>query len=141
MYETGVFVAFLIWIYNTIMLIVNANSLLARNLSKVDMRLSWSTGQPVPAGDRAGVGWRVISAAMLAVVGLVGILLSWVSVAWSAGALIYKRSKSSGMPAAVKELRWKLRNVDMSREQIEAAFETAQAAIVPTTKAVSTGTG
>lgn len=135
MYETGVLVAFLMWVYSTIMLIVNANSRLARNLAKVDMRLSWYSGEPVPASDRSGAAWRVLAAFILVCLGLVGILLSWASVAWTVGTIIYQRSKQSGMPQPVKELRWKLRNMDMTREQILAEINAAHAATSVTSAA------
>lgn len=138
MYELGLLVAFLLWVYNSVMVVVNANSLLSRNLAKVGMRLSWWTAQPVPIGDNASTGWRVFSALLLVVSGLIGILFSWVSVAGSIGMILYQRSKGSGMPQAVKELRWKLRNIDMTRDQILSEMAAAHEAVVPTTTSKAT---
>lgn len=130
MYEMGVLAAFLLWIYSLVMIVANANSQLARNLSKVGMRLSWLTAEPVPAGDRSGAGWRVFSALAFTGLGLVGILLSWLTVVASIGMLIHRASKSNGMPQVVKELRWKLRNVEMTREQVLTEMAAVQSAVL-----------
>lgn len=131
MYELGVLIAFVLWAYTTVMMVVNANSQLSRNLRKVGMRLSWLTADPVPADVRAGTGWRVFAALVLVGFGLVSIVLSWVNVAWWVGMFIYRKSKDAGAPAPVKELRWKMRNVDLTAEQITSAMESANAAVVP----------
>ncbi|RST54127.1 hypothetical protein [Variovorax sp. DXTD-1] len=131
MYELGIFAAFILWVYSTMMAVANANSQLSRNLAKVGMRLSWVSGEPVPVGDQAGGAWRFISALLAAIFGLAAILFSWFTVAISVGMMIYQKSKAAGMPQAVKEFRWKLRNVDMTREQILTEMAAAQNAVMP----------
>lgn len=119
-YSTGVFIAVLIWLYHMVMIIVNANSQLSRNLRKVGMRLSWISGRPV-AYDGPRSPWVVaLKYALFGTFGLTGIFFSWFTVAWFAGAMVYTYSKQLGMPQAVREYRWKLRNLDMTSEQIEA---------------------
>lgn len=50
--------------------------------------------------------------------GLVSTALSWLSVACFIGSFVHERMKDSGAPSLVREYRWKLRNVDMTFDQI-----------------------
>ena len=89
-------------------------------------------GLPIGVALNMGPGYfPIVLSGMLIVLGLIGIILSWVSVAWTVGTLIYQKSKQSGMPQPVKELRWKMRNVDMTRDQILAEMAAAQTAVAP----------
>ena len=51
-------------------------------------------------------------------IGLPFVLLSWLYVALFVGTAAYNRIKDSGAPQAVRESRWKMKNVDMSFDQI-----------------------
>lgn len=46
------------------------------------------------------------------------VLLSWLYIVISAGMMIFGRMKDSGRPQAYKELAWKMKNIDMSFDQI-----------------------
>ncbi len=138
-YETGVFIAFCLWLYSLVMTIVRANSLFAQNLRKVNMRLSWSSGQPVPAEDRSSWGWVVFKIFWFFGVGLLSTLLSWLSVLWFVGAHLYQWHKQSGMPAGIKELRWKMRNIELTQEQVTATLQQAAELVsTPTASASAT---
>ena len=131
MYEFGVLAAFVLWFYNSAMTVVNANSQLSRNLAKVGMRLSWGTALPVPVDDSTGIGRRTLSGLLPIALGLIGTLLSWISVAYSVSMFLYRQSKASEMPRSVKELRWKLRNVDLTRDQILSEIDAIEDVVVP----------
>ena len=47
-YETGIFFAFLLWLYNAVMIVISVNSRLERNLNRMGQRLSWFTLTPKP---------------------------------------------------------------------------------------------
>ncbi|MET3433556.1 hypothetical protein ABIC71_003058 [Herbaspirillum seropedicae] len=120
-YETGVGVAFLAWVFITVSAVVSLNSRMQRNLRKVGMRLSWLTMTPKPiAQDEAcysatKVGLKFI---LLYGTGLPFVLGSWLYVLYVASLLIYRKNKDFGAPQSVREFRWKLRNTDMSFDQI-----------------------
>ena len=131
MYEWGTVIAFFLWCYWVIVIVINAHSRLAKNLAKVDLRISWFSQQPVPKEDRAGFGWALGKCIFMLFSLVISMLLSWVSVAFSVGMIFYNKSKSAGMPAAIREARWKLRNIDLTRDQVIALFADAEAAIAP----------
>lgn len=122
MYETGVLAAFCAWLFSLVATIVNANSRAAQNLAKLGMRFSIVSQEPKPiAGGGNGfltfVKWVAVFGC-----GLCLIVFSWLYVAMVVGTLIYQKSKQSGMPQVVREFRWKLRNVDMPRDQLILEF-------------------
>lgn len=128
MYETGVLIAFLLWLASVVRLLVALNSQLERNLRRIGMRQSWLNLAPKPDEPDAwpsSLGAKAVKLAVLIVPGLLGVLLSWVSVAWYVGSFLYFRAKDAGAPQAIREFRWKLRNQDMSKEQIAEAYAQA----------------
>ena len=62
--------------------------------------------------------WKVMKFLLLYGTGLPFVLASWLYVAYVVGLLIYRKSKDSGAPQAVREFRWKLRNTDMTFDQL-----------------------
>lgn len=125
MYETGALFAFLICVYHTILIITACNSLHARNLAKIGMRISWTTGTVVEDKPFAFRGpltivWMLFNYIIM-------ILFSWITVVTWTIRLIIRMSQDSGAPNAVKELRWKMKNVDMTKEEIITLFEAAAA--------------
>lgn len=140
-YETGLGLAFLLWLYGTVATLIAINSQFERNLNKIGQRLSWITLTPKPltASDQSrGAIKSVFRFLILALIGLASVLLSWLYVAWFLGSMIYMKSKDSGAPQAIKEYRWKLRNMDLSLDQLiresmkvagqeESAFEQVKA--------------
>ena len=61
---------------------------------------------------------KVMKFLLLYGTGLPFVLASWLYVAYVVGLLIYRKSKDSGAPQAVREFRWKLRNTDMTFDQL-----------------------
>jgi hypothetical protein len=116
-YGTGVGLAFLLWLFYAASCVVRANSLLARNLAKVGMRISYLDLKPTPmtAADvqRSLIG-RFLRASLAVLVALPFVLGSWLYVLWFVGAIIFAKSKDAGAPTAVREWRWRMKNVDMS---------------------------
>lgn len=120
-YEGGVAAAFLVWLYGVTNLIVTINSQLERNLRKIGKRTSWlsMTVTDMEAEDLKRSMASKIGRFMLVIsLGFVSILLSWVSVMYFIGSIIYRLSKDAGAPQAVREIRWKMKNLDLSFDQI-----------------------
>lgn len=128
MYETGVGLAFLLWCVAQVRLLVAVNSQLERNLRKVGMRHSWLTLTARASSKDdwpVSFGGKALKFALLAAVGLMGVLFSWLSVIAFVCQFLYARAKDSGAPEEVRELRWRLRNQEMTKEQIAEAFARA----------------
>ncbi len=120
-YETGVGLAFLLWLYNAVMIIVSINSQFERNLNRIGQRLSWFTLLPKPMepeDQTRSTGSKVLRYLLIVGVGLPFVLLSWLNVLLAAATIIYRWAKDSGAPQVVRELRWRMRNVDMTFDQI-----------------------
>ncbi len=121
MYESGLLIALLLWLWLTITSIVALNSRMNRNLRKIGQRLSWLTMTPKPISrEEVNHGFVRIGLKFVIVfgTGLPFIFASWLYVIYIVGILFYRKSKDSGAPQAVREFRWKLRNMDMTLDQI-----------------------
>lgn len=119
MYELGLLVAFLIWLYSSVAILLRVNSQFERNLNKIGQRLSWTTGKVVHLDSAKQPFWHKICKYLLIVfTGLVFVLLSWGYVAMAVMSFIYTFSKDIGAPQSVKEFRWKLRNRNLSFDDI-----------------------
>ena len=116
-YGAGVGIAFLLWLFYAGSCVARANSLFARNLAKLGMRISYLDLKPTPmsAADiqRSSIG-RFLRASLVVLIALPFVLASWLYVLWFVGAFIFARSKDAGAPTAVREWRWRMKNVDMS---------------------------
>lgn len=121
MYETGLGVALLWWLWSSINLLVSINSRTQRNLRRVGMRLSMvsleSRQMSEADWNRSWIG-STFRFLLVTGVGLALTLLSWVYVFCAAATFVYRLQKRSGRPAAVREFEWKLRNLDLSFDQI-----------------------
>lgn len=120
-YEAGVFLAVLLWLWSTLSVLVSINSLMNRNLKKIGQRLSWLSLQPKPIshGEILHGGMRkTLRFLFLCGIGLPFVLLSWIYVAYSISYILYRWRKDAGAPQAVREFRWKMKNIDMSFDQI-----------------------
>ncbi len=132
-YGAGVEIAFLLWLFYAGSCVVRANSLLARNLAKVGMRISFLDLKPTPMTtadvQRSPIG-RFLRASLAVLVALPFVLGSWLYVLWFVGAIIFAKSKDAGAPTAVREWRWRMNNVDMSFDDAVAEL-LKLSAIVP----------
>lgn len=120
-YETGIFFAFLAWAHGLTMMVVNVNSLMNKNLQKIGLRISWLnfSVKQLTHEEQIRPLWRyVLKFFLIAAIGVPFIFLSWVQVAIYVGFIIYKKSKDSGVPVAMKEYRWKMNNLGMSQDQV-----------------------
>lgn len=121
MYETGLGVASLLWLYNAVWLLLMINSTMAKNLRQVGMRMAWGTLKMVPMtpADRTrgplGATGKYVAVVALH---LVCVPFSWLYVAWAAFYILHRRYKDAGRPAAVREFDWKMRNMEMSFDQV-----------------------
>ncbi|HWT40995.1 MAG TPA: hypothetical protein VN081_07080 [Dongiaceae bacterium] len=121
MYETGIYLALLLWAWHGLMLITLVNSQMQRNLNRIGQRIGWLTLAPKPmdAGDKPGLtGGKIFKFLLIVIFGFPFIFLSWAYIAYIAAVILYGRSKNYGEPVAIKEFRWKMKNVDMTFDQI-----------------------
>lgn len=120
-YENGVILSALLYVYYLLNLLVSINSQLERNLNKVGERLGWLTLtiKPMRESDvkRTTVG-SVGKFIFIVIWQGIFIFLSWVNVFIYIATVAYRISKDSGAPKEVKEFRWKLRNRDMTFDEI-----------------------
>jgi len=120
-YETGLLLAFLLWLYNAVAIVVSVNSRLERNLNRMGQRLSWLTLMPKPMDveDRSrSTLSKVFRYLFIVGIGLPFVLLSWLYVVLAAGGIIYKRTKDFGAPQVVREFRWKMKNTDLTFDRL-----------------------
>lgn len=120
-YENGLGIAFILWLASIVIILVSINSRFERNLNKIGQRLSWLTLTPKPmdAEEMQHLPIRKFFKFLFIVaIGLPFVLLSWLYVAFFVGTAAYNRIKDAGAPQAIRESRWKMRNVDLSFDQI-----------------------
>lgn len=120
-YENGVLIAFLLASYSTVMTVVALNSTLNRNLHRIGERLSWTNLQArVMTDDDVNQSflYKAFKFALLTTVNFAFTLLSWLYVLFWIGQFLYQKQKDSGVPQNIKEFRWKIRNVDMTFDQL-----------------------
>ncbi len=137
MYWTGVGIAVLFWLWSLISAIATLNSRSARNLARVGLCYSWLDFgiRPMTRADRErSTLSSVVKFVTIQTVGLIFTVLSWISVAMS-GYMLWRRFTSTiGAPPAVKEMRWKLQNIDMTFDQLADALYKANASLVTQTQ-------
>lgn len=120
-YEAGLAVSFLVWLASIISLLVSINSRLETNLNKIGQRLSWLTLTPTPMDlddVKRSAFSKVMRFALIVGISLPLIFLSWLYVAMLAGIFVYRCTKDSGAPQVVREFRWKLKNAEMTFDQL-----------------------
>lgn len=122
MYEAGVGIAFLMWAGYVAHMLASLNSKMQRNLNRIGQKLSWTTLRPkaMEQNDQHPVawGWTAIKFIGCVAVSLPLVLGSWLYVLWVGARLTYAHFKDAGAPQNVKEYRWKLRNCDLTFNQI-----------------------
>ena len=120
-YEGGLVIALLLWLYNAIMIIVSVNSQLERNLNRIGQRLSWLTLAPKPMDrddEKQSAMAKVGKYLLIVGLGLPFVLLSWIYVGVALAGIAYRLIKDRGAPEAVRALRWRLRNAEMTFDQV-----------------------
>ena len=61
---------------------------------------------------------KILKYLLVVGIGLPFVLLSWLNVGLAIATILYRRAKDSGAPQAVREFRWKLRNTDLTFDQL-----------------------
>jgi hypothetical protein len=120
-YENGLLIALGLWLIGTVMVVINEFSLFNRNLNKIGYRLSWLNGSPkfmTGADVQRPIWLSLLKFLLIAVLGLAFCFLSWLYVFAAAGIFVYRKTKDSGAPENVKNYRWQMRNIEMSRDQV-----------------------
>lgn len=119
MYEQGVLIAFLLWLYSTISTIIEKNSLLEKNMNKIGLRTKPAALGFVDMKYPKDSSTKVFAKYSLCFgLNLLLISFSWLSVLGFVGFFIYRFNKDKGVPQSIKEYRWKLKNRDMSFDEI-----------------------
>lgn len=121
MYESGLLFAFLLWAYCVVTGLLRINSQFQRNLNRIGQRVSWTTGKVVLLDSDAyqkPMWHKIVKFLFLTCLGLAFVLLSWAYVAMMAFSILYQLSKDFGAPQLVKEFRWKMRNRNLSLDEI-----------------------
>lgn len=118
MYETGIFVAFLLWCYSLIFTIIMVNSKMNRNLHKIGKKISFSGNVVDIVNPKPSKITSFILYFLLYLVSLILIIFSWLYVFVVVSVMLYRWYKNLGEPTAFKEYRWKMKNIDMSLDDI-----------------------
>ena len=119
-YETGLLLAFVLWLANAIVIVTSVNSTLEQNLNRIGQRLSWVTLTPKTM-DQDDVARstlaKVFRYLIIVRAGLPFMFLSWLYVA-DVGLALYRRARDSGAPQVVRDFRWKMKKTNLSVDQI-----------------------
>lgn len=145
MYETGLLLAVAIWFIRAIYALLQINSTLEKNINKIGKRQSWLdfTIKPLTSDYvNKSVFYKIIK--YLLIWGLIPFILiftSWLYVIYVVAVFAYKTYQNIGMPNNVKEYKWRLRNLNLSFNDLvqetvaitnnnEITFEEAREAII-----------
>lgn len=119
MYEQGIVIALLLWLYTTVVMIIKKNSLMEKNLNRIGKTISIAgTGIKDIKYPKDSIGKSVAKHTLMASIGLFLTLFSWGYVLLVGGTLIYTFMKDIGVPQSIKEWRWKLKNLDMTFDEL-----------------------
>ena len=120
-YENGVIVCILLSLYRAVSLLLLINSTYSKNLRRIGLRVRWSELTVVEI-EKSDVNQSFLKkiAKFLTVIGVEWIFFatSWLYVLVNVGLIVYRYSKDSGAPERVKNYRWKMKNVNMTYEQV-----------------------
>ena len=120
-YESGLILATLLWLWTTISALVVINSRMERNLNRIGQSISWLTLKPEPilaSEIHQSQLRKSIKFLLIYGIGLFLVLGSWIYVASFVAMIIHRMRMDSGAPQAIKDFRWKLKNTDMTFDQL-----------------------
>lgn len=119
MYETGILAALVLWLYSTVSMFIRKNSMMEKNLNRIGRQIS-ITGLGVSdmKYPKEAAGKTFAKQALIAALGLLFVLSSWLYVVISGGMIAYALFKDLGVPQSIKEWRWKLKNLDMTFDEM-----------------------
>lgn len=124
-YETGFFIAIVLKIYELLMFTFMVNSQYQRNLNKIGLRLSWLTFEPkeMEAKDYQNKSSKVFYKSIIYIAyNFCHIFFSWLYIGYYLINLLWHFSKDRGVPQNIKELRWKLRNQNLTKDEVIIEF-------------------
>lgn len=120
-YENGLFVSFLFYCYYIFNLLMSINSVAEKNLNKVGERYSWLSLKPklMRASDFDRPFYKSAIKFFFVVIWQgIFVFLSWLNVFINIGYMIYRYSQDSGAPQSVKDFRWKIKNSEMTFDEL-----------------------
>ena len=121
-YNWGVWISFVHWLFQSVFLILLINSRLEKNLNKVSQRLSWLSNYPKPIESIDQIHppkyKMVVKYSFLRLFNLCFIFLSWFYLFYLLVNITFNRYKRDGEPEVLKTFRWKMRNLDLTYDQI-----------------------
>ena len=121
-YNWGVWISFLHWLFESVFLILLINSRLEKNLNKVSQRLSWLSNYPKPIESIDQIHppkyKMIFKYVFLRLFNLCFIFLSWFYLFYLFVNTIFNRYKRDGEPEVMKTFRWRMRNQDLTYDQI-----------------------
>lgn len=118
-YEDGIGVSFFICIYQLGMLIYYKNSQFEKNLNKLGLRLSYLTLTPTPyENENKPIYIKILKLLIIQIFNFAMIFLSWLFVLYFAFMVVRNFYNKIGMPQAIKDYQWKMRNMDLSIDNI-----------------------
>lgn len=138
-YELGLLWALIIWLIETLRLFLSLNSQLNRNLRKVGCRIRWTGGQPtMMEQDEINPTKKniIIKYSLYLLWGLISVALSWLFVIYSFIRwikLFY--SYNFDVPEAIKIQRFKMKNIDMSFDEVLKLMYDVEVLLNPKVKA------
>jgi hypothetical protein len=97
----------------------------ALNFRRVNMELSWLTGQPQPTYGTP-VKWKLFGCGVAIILNS---LLSWVAVLGQIYSLLAWLPRTLSAPRAIRETSWRLRNTHLTSDQICEALLDLQGAV------------
>lgn len=122
LYEIGVYLSLFYWLYQSIFLIILINSQMEKNLNKVYQRLSWSTFRVKQIEKYEELHPHIFKTIMkyifIVSLKLLFIFFSWVYLFYVFVNTMFNRYKQDGEPEVMKTFRWRMRNSNLSYEQI-----------------------
>jgi len=100
---------------------MSINSIAEKNLNKVGERYSWLTLKP-KLMSTSDFGRPLYKSAIKFFIILIWqgifVFLSWLNVFINIGYIIYRFSQDSGAPQSVKDFRWKIKNYEMTFDEL-----------------------
>lgn len=117
-YENGLIVAWLMWLANIIISIIRANSMMQKNLKKIGKRIGYLGIVDIENERKSPYKRFLIFFTLNILIPFPFIFFSWITVFLGVAIYIYSFNKDIGAPQNIKEFRWKLKNIDMTFDQI-----------------------
>lgn len=117
-YENGLILAFLIWIIGIVANIIQSNSMMQRNLKKIGKRIGFWGITDIDYSKQSPwyKGFKFFFIYILLPIPF--LFLSWLYVGMVGLQYLYNLKKDMGAPQSIKEFRWRLRNIDLTFDEL-----------------------